>query len=254
MHRQGRLRQPRARRWSYRCALRPRRERLRRPRAWWRWRKSAAHRGNARAWRAYICRARQFERLRALLIRRQNGLLQRLAGGGAHLVHSGEAHATPFIERHIKARGLKGRGAHAAHMLNQVCRLDGGVLAASTVKPAAVAVSAGSSQQVSVTANGSPKRATTVTSTARRRSTSRLSAAPAASMARWLRMTRTRQPSGMLRGTRQSTTSPAAASSVAIVVNRRTRRRGEVPTSRPCPRAQTAQCGRWQRGDDGRRV
>ena len=92
------------------------------------------------------------------------------------------------------------------------------VLAASTIKPVAVAVSEGSSQQVSVTANGSPRRATTDTSTARRRSTSRLSAALAASIARWLRITRTRQPSGMLRGTRHSITSPAAASSAAMVV------------------------------------
>ena len=68
---------------------------------------------------------RNLERFRTLLIRCQNGLLQRLAGGSAHLVHSGEAHAAALIERHIKARCLKGRGAHAAHMLNQVCRLDG---------------------------------------------------------------------------------------------------------------------------------
>ena len=68
---------------------------------------------------------RQLERFRALLVRRQNGLLQCFAGGGAHLVHGGEAHAAALIERHIKARCLKGRGAHAAHMLNQVCRLDG---------------------------------------------------------------------------------------------------------------------------------
>ena len=68
---------------------------------------------------------RNLERFRTLLIRCQNGLLQRLAGGSAHLVHSGEPHAAALIERHIKARSLKGRGAHAAHMLNQVCRLDG---------------------------------------------------------------------------------------------------------------------------------
>ena len=68
---------------------------------------------------------RQLERAGTLVIRCQNGLLQRLAGGGAHLVHSGEAHAAALIERHIKARCLEGRGAHAAHMLNQVCRLDG---------------------------------------------------------------------------------------------------------------------------------
>ena len=67
---------------------------------------------------------RQLERLRTLVIRCQNGLLQRLAGGGAHLVHSGEAHAAALIECHIKARGLKGRGAHAAHMLYQIGRLD----------------------------------------------------------------------------------------------------------------------------------
>ena len=68
---------------------------------------------------------RQLERFRALSIRRQNDLLQRLTSGGAHLVYSGEAHAAALIERHIKARCLEGRGAHAAHMLNQVCRLDG---------------------------------------------------------------------------------------------------------------------------------
>ena len=68
---------------------------------------------------------RQLERFRALLVRCENGLLQCLAGGSAHLVHSGEAHAAALIERHIKARCLKGRRAHAAHMLNQVCRLDG---------------------------------------------------------------------------------------------------------------------------------
>ena len=67
---------------------------------------------------------RQLERAGALLIRCQNGLLQRLAGGGTHLVHSGEAHAAALIERHLKARSLKGRGAHAAHMLNQIGRLD----------------------------------------------------------------------------------------------------------------------------------
>ena len=71
---------------------------------------------------------RNLERFRTLLIRCQNGLLQRLAGGSAHLVHGGEAHAAALIERHIKARCLKGRGAHTAHMLNQVCRLDGASL------------------------------------------------------------------------------------------------------------------------------
>lgn len=68
---------------------------------------------------------RQLERFRALLVRRQNGLLQCFAGGGAHLVHGGEAHAAALVECHIKARSLKGRGAHAAHMFNQVCRLNG---------------------------------------------------------------------------------------------------------------------------------
>ena len=68
---------------------------------------------------------RQLERFRALLVRRQNGLLQRLAGGGAHLVHGGEAHAAVGVERNVKALCLKGRGAHAAHMLNQIGRLDG---------------------------------------------------------------------------------------------------------------------------------
>lgn len=130
----------------------------------------------------YNCR--QLERFRAPLVRRQNGLLQCFAGGSAHLVHSGEAHAAALIERHIKARCLKGRGAHAAHMLNQVCRLDGAGLGGLDGEAVAVAVSAGLSEQVSVTVNGSPRRATTDTSTARRRSTSRLSAAPAASMAR----------------------------------------------------------------------
>ena len=68
---------------------------------------------------------RQLERFRALRVRRQNGLLQCFTGGGAHLVHGGEAHAAALIERHLKARCLKGRGAHAAHMLNHVRRLDG---------------------------------------------------------------------------------------------------------------------------------
>ena len=68
---------------------------------------------------------RQLDCCRVLRVRCQNGLFQRLASGGAYLVHSGEAHAAALIERHIKARCLKGRGAHAAHMLNQVCRLDG---------------------------------------------------------------------------------------------------------------------------------
>ena len=68
---------------------------------------------------------RQLERFRALLVRRQNGLLQGFTGGGAHLVHGGEAHTAALIERHIKACCLKGRGAHAAYMLHQVCRLDG---------------------------------------------------------------------------------------------------------------------------------
>ena len=40
-------------------------------------------------------------------------------------MYGGEAHAAAGVECHIKARGLKGRGAHAAHVLNQVCRLDG---------------------------------------------------------------------------------------------------------------------------------
>ena len=40
-------------------------------------------------------------------------------------MHGGEAHAAADIERNIKAGGLKGRGAHATHVLNQVCRLDG---------------------------------------------------------------------------------------------------------------------------------
>ena len=68
---------------------------------------------------------RNLERFRALLVRCQNGLFQRLTSGGAHLVHGGKAHTAALIECHIKARCFKGRGAHAAHMLNQVCRLDG---------------------------------------------------------------------------------------------------------------------------------
>ena len=67
---------------------------------------------------------RQLERFRALLVRRQNGLLQCLAGGGAHLVHGGEAHTAAGVERNVKARCLKGRGAHATHMLYQIGRLD----------------------------------------------------------------------------------------------------------------------------------
>ena len=68
---------------------------------------------------------RQLERFRALLVRCQNGLFQRLTSGGAHLVHGGKAHTAALIECHIKACGLKGRGTHAAHMLNQVCCLNG---------------------------------------------------------------------------------------------------------------------------------
>ena len=68
---------------------------------------------------------RQLERFRALLVRRKNGLLQCFTGGGAHLVNGGEAHTAAGVERNVKARSLKGRGPHAAHMLNQVCRLDG---------------------------------------------------------------------------------------------------------------------------------
>ncbi len=68
---------------------------------------------------------RQLERFRALRVRRQNGLFQRLASGGAHLMYGGETHATALIERHLKARSLKRRGTHAAHMLNHVRRLDG---------------------------------------------------------------------------------------------------------------------------------
>ena len=71
---------------------------------------------------------RNLERFRALLVRRQNGLLQCFTGGGAHLVHGGEAHAAAGVERNVKARSLKGRGTHTAHMLNQVCRLDGASL------------------------------------------------------------------------------------------------------------------------------
>ena len=40
-------------------------------------------------------------------------------------MHGGEAHAAALIERHIKARGLKGRGAHAPDVLNQIGCLDG---------------------------------------------------------------------------------------------------------------------------------
>ena len=43
-------------------------------------------------------------------------------------MHGGEAHATAFIERHIKARSLKGRGAHAPDVLHQIGRLDGASL------------------------------------------------------------------------------------------------------------------------------
>ena len=68
---------------------------------------------------------RQLKRFRALLVRRQNGLLQCFTGGGAHLVHGGEAHTAAGVERNVKARGLKGRGAHAAYMLNQIGRFDG---------------------------------------------------------------------------------------------------------------------------------
>ena len=68
---------------------------------------------------------RQLERFRALLVRRQNGLLQCFTGGGAHLVHGGEAHTAAGVERNVKARGLKGRGAHAPDVLNQIGCLDG---------------------------------------------------------------------------------------------------------------------------------
>ena len=39
-------------------------------------------------------------------------------------MHGGEAHAAAGIERHLKARSLKGRGAHAADVFNQIGRLD----------------------------------------------------------------------------------------------------------------------------------
>ena len=67
---------------------------------------------------------RQLECFRAFLVGCQNGLFQRLASGGAHLMYGGKAHAAALIEGHIKARSLKGRGTHAAHMLNQIGRLD----------------------------------------------------------------------------------------------------------------------------------
>ena len=67
---------------------------------------------------------RQLERFRALLVRCQNGLFQRLTSGGAHLVHGGKAHTAAGVERNVKARGLKGRGAHAPDVLNQIGRLD----------------------------------------------------------------------------------------------------------------------------------
>lgn len=95
---------------------------------------------------------RQLERFRALLVRRQNGLLQCLTGGGAHLVHGGEAHtaagrrAPPQSSQPQRERSPCGR-----NVLNQIGRLDRTVLQASTVKPVAEAVSAGLSQQVSVT-------------------------------------------------------------------------------------------------------
>ena len=39
-------------------------------------------------------------------------------------MHGGEAHTAALIERHLKARSLKGRGTHAADVLNQIGRLD----------------------------------------------------------------------------------------------------------------------------------
>ena len=39
-------------------------------------------------------------------------------------MYGGETHATALIERHLKARSLKGRGTHAADVLNQIGRLD----------------------------------------------------------------------------------------------------------------------------------
>ena len=71
---------------------------------------------------------RQLERFRALLVRCQNGLFQRLTSGGAHLVHGGKAHTAAGVERNVKACGLKGRGAHAPDVLNQIGRLDGASL------------------------------------------------------------------------------------------------------------------------------
>ena len=130
----------------------------------------------------YNCR--QLERFRAPLVRRQNGLLQCFAGGSAHLVHSGEAHAAASSSATSKLAASKGEEPMRPTCSTRSAASTARVLAASTVKPVAVAVSAGLSEQVSVTVNGSPRRATTDTSTARRRSTSRLSAAPAASMAR----------------------------------------------------------------------
>ncbi len=55
----------------------------------------------------------------------ENRLFQGLAGGGAHLVHGREAHAAALVHLDLKAHGLKGRGAHAPHVLDKVLARDG---------------------------------------------------------------------------------------------------------------------------------
>ena len=39
-------------------------------------------------------------------------------------MHGGKAHTAAGVDRNVKARGLKGRGAHAPDVLNQIGRLD----------------------------------------------------------------------------------------------------------------------------------
>ena len=91
------------------------------------------------------------------------------------------------------------------------------VRAGSTTKPSAVAAALPSAQ-ASVTENGSPRRARTLTVTGRRRGTSSPETRAAASIAACERITRTTAPAGMGREARQVMVSPAAAARSARTV------------------------------------
>ena len=56
----------------------------------------------------------------AFLIGLEDALLEELAGGGAHFVDCGEAHAATLVQIDIETRRLEGGGPHATHVLGQV--------------------------------------------------------------------------------------------------------------------------------------